>query len=69
MQILQVVSAGVDKHTSGSTPGLSQEYDLESMMSVAVCTNSPMKTLHRSDAVEQPEYEVNSVSSASKFVS
>ncbi|XP_067941820.1 ral GTPase-activating protein subunit alpha-1-like isoform X3 [Watersipora subatra] len=67
LKILQVVSAREDKQNHG-TPGLSQEYDLESMMSVAVCTNSPVKSLHRAEAVEHPEYEGDSVSYAARFV-
>lgn len=68
-QILEVISAGVDKTTPYNNPGLSQEYDLESMMSVAVCTNSPVKSLNRTDAFDQSAYEQTSVSSAAKFVS
>ena len=39
------------------------------MLSVAVCTNSPMKTLHRADAVEHGEEESNLLAVAATFVS
>ena len=67
-QILQVVSSGVDKRPSNN-PGFSQEYYLESMMSVAACTNSPMKSLQKANPADQYNTPENSVSTAAKFVS
>jgi len=64
---LQVVSTGEVKKIQKANPEFSQEYDLESMMSVAACTNSPMKSLYHSSE-EDEEAEESSVTAAAKFV-
>lgn len=65
----QVSSCRGDKSRPLTANSLSQEYDLESLMSVAVCTNSPMKSLNRVDAIDQPDGDYGVISLAAKFVS
>lgn len=74
-QILQDVAGGLDTSKPGglkTAAALSQEYDLESMMSVAYCTNnSPMRggALSRADTVDRDEESgLRAVISAATYV-